>query len=249
MKKFFLSAAVLAFTLTAQAQCTPDESLIPDAFGVYPDTTQNFVNGEVNLPYSQVLHFKAPSDAGDVDPAYEGQTIQSFTVTGVDGMPPGLSYACNISTCQYPGGSTGCAAITGTPTTAGTYEMTINITAVVLVTLFPGVPPTPVTLNEAFGGYRIIVLEEESASIEKIENSALSIYPNPAKSMLTLSNLNSFSGISSVSIVNLEGKIMQTTDAAGVENIHLNTAALSSGVYIVEVQHANGTERKRFIKD
>jgi hypothetical protein len=249
MKKLVFLAAAFTMVLSAQAQCTPDETLIPDAFGVYPDTTQNFVNGEVNVAYSQVLHFKAPSDAGDVDPNFAGQIIESFTVTGVDGMPPGLTYACNISNCQYSGGSTGCATISGTPTQAGTFEITINITAVVLVSILPGVPPTALPVEETFGGYRIIVSEEGSASIEKIESSSLRIYPNPAQSLLTLSNLNSFSGISSVSIINLEGKIMQTTDAAGMENLHLNTAALSAGVYIVEVQHANGIERKRFIKD
>lgn len=249
MKKLVFSVAVIAMAIAAQAQCTPDETLIPDAFGVYPDTTQNFVNGVVGTPYSQILHFKAPSDAGDVDPNFAGQTIESFTVTGVDGMPPGLSYACNISNCQYAGGSTGCAAITGTPTEAGTFEMTINITAVILVTIIPGVPPTPLSQSETFDGYRIIIAEDGSASIEKLEKNTLSLHPNPANAVLTLSNLTDFVGVSSASIVSLDGKVMQNFDASGVEALELNTTTLSSGVYVVEVQHANGIERKRFIKE
>jgi len=249
MKKLLFSAFAFSLAMAAQAQCTPDPSLIPDAFGVYPDTTTNFVNGMVNSPYTQVLHFKAPSDAGDIDPAYAGQTIESFTVTGVDGMPPGLNYACNISNCQYTGGGTGCATISGTPTEVGTFEMTINITAVVLVTLVPGFPPTPLNVDESFDGYRIIVLDEGSASLEKIEKSSLTLYPNPLNTQLTLSNLKDFNGVSVVHILNLEGKVLQSADANGSEILVLNTAALAAGVYIVEVQHADGIERKRIIKE
>jgi hypothetical protein len=118
-----------------------------------------------------------------------------------------------------------------------------------LVTIIPGVPPTPLTQNETFGGYRIIVEDDGSAFIEKLEKNALSLYPNPANAVLTLSNLTDFSAVTSVSIVSLDGKVMQHVDAAGLEALDLNTAALSSGIYVVEVQHANGIERKRFIKE
>jgi hypothetical protein len=248
MKKLLLSVFVLGLSLTAKAQCTPDETLIPDAFGVYPDTTQNFALAEVGTPYSQILHFKAPIDAGDIDPAYEGQTIQSFTVTGVDNMPPGLSYACNISSCQYPGGSTGCAAITGTPTTAGTYELVINIDAVVLAVIVPGFPPVPVTVSETFAGYRIIVSPAGTATVELNIKPELMVYPNPAQDVLTIDNLNQFSNVGSVRIVNVEGKLIQSVAYNGDASMNINTEALVSGVYFVEIAHADGIERVKFMK-
>jgi hypothetical protein len=248
MKKLLFSVFALSFAISVKAQCTPDGTLIPDAFGVYPDTTQNFAIAEVGTPYSQVLHFKAPSDAGDIDEAYAGQTIESFTVMSVDNMPPGLSYACNISSCQYPGGSTGCAAITGTPTTTGTYEMVINIRAVVLAEILPGFPPVPVTVDESFGGYRIHVVEAGTASIEPNIKPELLVYPNPAQEVLTIDNLNQFSNVGAIRVVNVEGKLIQAVAYNGDASMTLNTEALVSGVYFVEIAHADGIERVKFMK-
>lgn len=250
MKKLLLSiAAVSLLSLGLNAQCTPDESLIDGAFGVYPDTVVNFASATVNVPYSQVLHFKAPSDAGDVDPNFAGQTIQSFTVTGVTGMPPGLSYACNVSTCQYNGGSAGCATVSGTPTEVGTYEMTINITAVVMVSLIPGFPPAPVNVEESFGGYRIHVLPEGTSFIEKLEKLSFSLFPNPVKSELFIANLNQLSGVERAQLFNIEGKQLQSYATQGADSITLDTEHLDAGVYFVQVQHQNGIERKKFIKE
>jgi hypothetical protein len=243
MKKLLFSVFALGLAVTAKAQCTPDGTLIPDAFGVYPDTTQNFAIAEVGTPYSQILHFKAPTNAGDIDPQYNGATINSFTVTGVVGIPPGLSYACNISSCQYPGGSTGCAAITGTPTTVGTYEITINITANLAVPLIGNI-----NVPQTFEGYRIHVVPAGTASISPSIKPELVVYPNPAQDVLTIDNLNQFSNVGAIRIVNVEGKLIQTIDYNGDASMNLNTEALVSGVYFVEIAHADGIERVKFMK-
>jgi hypothetical protein len=248
-KLLFSISTVSLFSLGLNAQCTPDESLIDGAFGVYPDTIINFASATVNVPYTQVLHFKAPSDAGDVDPNFAGQTIQSFTVTGVTGMPPGLSYACNVSTCQYNGGSAGCATVSGTPTQVGTYEITIDIKAVVLVSLIPGFPPTPVNVEQSFSGYRIHVLPEGASSIEKLENRTFSLSPNPVKKELFVANLNQLSGVEIIQLFNIEGKQLQAHASQGADSVTLDTELLEAGVYFVQVQHQNGVERKKFIKE
>lgn len=244
MKKLLFSLAVFGLYQTASAQCTPDPDLIPDAFGVYPDTTTNFANGVVGEPYSQILHFKAPTEAGEINPQFTGATINTFTVTGVDGIPPGLAYACNISNCQYNGGSTGCAAITGTPTTAGTYEMTINITANITIPIL-GSQNVP----QSFEGYRIIVSEDGGVSIEKNSISKLNVFPNPAQSSLTIANLKDFSQAYVAKILNVEGKLIQSLELSGLESVVFNTNNLTSGVYVVELIHANGVERTKFIKE
>jgi hypothetical protein len=243
MKKLLLSVFALGLVCSASAQCTPDGTLIPDAFGVYPDTTQNFAIAEVGTPYSQILHFKAPTEAGDIDPQYTGATINNFTVTGVEGIPPGLSYACNISSCQYPGGSTGCAAITGTPTTVGTYEITINITANLAVPLIGNI-----NVPQTFEGYRIHVVEAGTASISPDIKPELLVYPNPAQDVLTIDNLNQFSNVRIIRIVNVEGKLIQTVAYNGDASMNVNTEALVSGVYFVEIAHAEGIERVKFMK-
>jgi hypothetical protein len=244
MKKLLFSVFALGLAMTAKAQCTPDPSLIPDAFGVYPDTVQNFAIGEVGTAYSQILHFKAPTEAGDIDPTYTGATINNFTVTSVAGIPAGLNYACNISSCQYPGGATGCAAITGTPTTVGTYEITINITANLSVPLIGNI-----NVPQSFGGYRIHVVEAGTASIQSNIKPELMVYPNPVQDVLTIGNLNQFSNVGSVRIVNVEGKLIRSVTYNGDASMNINTEALVSGVYFVEIEHAEGVERVKFMKN
>jgi hypothetical protein len=243
MKKLLLSVFALGLVYSASAQCTPDGTLIPDAFGVYPDTTQNFAIAEVGTPYSQVLHFKAPVNAGDIDPQYNGATINSFTVTGVVVIPPGLSYACNISSCQYSGGSVGCAAITGTPTTVGTYEITISITANLAVPLIGNI-----NVPQTFEGYRIHVVAAGTASIAPNMNPELMVYPNPVQDELTIDNLNQFSNVGSIRIVNVEGKLIESVAYNGDASMNINTEALVAGVYFIEIAHAAGIERVKFMK-
>ena len=244
MKKLLLSFAALGFTFAIQAQCTPDETLVPDAFGVYPDTTQNFVNGVVGVPYVQVLHFKAPTDAGEINPQFNGATINTFTVTSVEGIPPGLSYTCNISNCQYNGGSTGCATISGTPTQAGEYDITINITANITIPILG-----PQNVPQAFEGYKIVVTEDGEVSIVKNEMATLSMYPNPVNEALTIANLNDFNQATVVNLYNLAGKLISSSHVQGLESITLNTITLSTGVYFIELEHNNGIERQKFIKE
>ncbi len=243
MKKLLFSGLAIMTLFAVQAQCTPDGSLIADAFGVYPDTTQNFAIAEVGVPYTQVLHFKAPTNAGDIDPNLSAFTISSFTVSSVTGIPPGLSYACNISSCQYPGGATGCAAITGTPTEVGTFEITINVTAV--ITLFGNNTNYPTS----FSGYRIHVVPAGTASLSQKEQTKWSIYPNPVQSELTIQNLGQIDGATSVNIFNVEGKMMKSVQVSGEDLMIIQTNDLFSGVYFVEIQNATGVERKKFIKD
>lgn len=243
MKKLLLIGAAFLLANVAQAQCTPDGTLIADAFGVYPDTTQNFAIAEVGTPYNQVLHFKAPTSAGDIDPTLAAFTITSFTVTDVEGIPPGLDYACNVSSCQYAGGSTGCAAITGTPTEVGTYEITINVTAV--ITILGNNTNYPAT----FSGYRIHVVPAGTASIQNWNGANLAMYPNPVQTQLTIQDLKQFTNVSAIKVVNIEGKTMQTMDIDNLEMVNISTGHLQSGIYFVEIQHANGVERRRFIKD
>ena len=60
------------FTFNSNAQCTPDPLYADSIYGAWPDTVTNFVSGQVGVAYIQVLDFKLPLDAGDVDPGFAG---------------------------------------------------------------------------------------------------------------------------------------------------------------------------------
>ena len=125
------------FTFNLNAQCTPDPLYADSIYGAWPDTVTNFVSGQVGVAYSQILDFKLPLDAGDVDPGFAGVPVDSAVLTQVTGLPAGLSYTCNNTACSWLGGEQGCATLEGTPTTAGSYDITITLDGWVTVFFQP----------------------------------------------------------------------------------------------------------------
>ena len=93
MKKLVLSiAALVAFTFSGYSQCTPDPQYMDSTYGAWPDTITDFPSGQEGVPYSEVLDFKVPSDAGDIDPSFTGVPVDSAVLDNVQGLPPGLTY-------------------------------------------------------------------------------------------------------------------------------------------------------------
>ena len=244
MKKLLLALVLTSSFSFSYAQCTPDPTLIPDAFGVSPDTIVNFPGAVLSAPYTTELHFKAPSDAGDIDPTFSGATITSFTVTSVTGIPPGMDYVCNIVSCQYSGGTTGCAVISGVCTVEGIYEIEINISAVINIP-FLGNQTVPRT----FTGYKIYVNEDGSVSVHDKQIEKLNLFPNPVSEKFTLTGLTADYGVNQISIFNMEGKLIQTVDYDNQSSIEVATTKLENGMYFVNILHDNGTEVLKFIKE
>lgn len=255
MKKTLLYfCAIILFSAQLNAQnCTPGANFADSSYGIWPDTTTNFAPGEVNVPYSEDLNFKVPSElSADVtggDPALEafiGSPIESFKVTSVAGLPTGYDYACNVATCEYLGGENGCANVYGTTADAGIYEVTITVEGVILVVLFPGTPAVPVTQEIDFGGYRI-----EVGSAGTIENTIapITVAPNPANESLSVYGITSSMEASEISIVNLEGKVVKTRDLEVSNDLNFNLSDVQSGIYFVKVAHKYGLDTIKFIKE
>jgi hypothetical protein len=76
---------------------------------------------------------------------------------------------------------------------------------------------------------------------EETNNISFSIYPNPASDQITIDSEEMIEGIT---IFNMFGELVQRVTSAtfSVEN-------LSNGVYVMNIQTANGVVRSRFIKE
>jgi len=99
-----LSVIFLTGILTnSNAQCVPDLTITDP--GIYPDSATGLPSGVVGTPYSEVIQAKVFTDT-----TLNGLpvVISNITITSVSGLPPGLTYSCNPSTCIFPGGSNGC---------------------------------------------------------------------------------------------------------------------------------------------
>lgn len=244
MKKILFTLLGFSAIHFSQAQCTPDASLIVEAFGIAPDTTQNFGPAFAGVAYSQVIHFKAPVTVEEALPdlGITG-TINTFTVSAVSGLPSGLSYQCSAANCTYAGGASGCAVVSGTPTTEGTYEITISVTASVT----SGILTLPVGPID-FEGYKIVVYNDSLMMVTDLKKEVLDIYPNPVNELLNIGNMDQLSAVTAIRIINLEGRVMEVIPFNGASKIEVNTAHYKAGAYFVEVTHANGIERRKFIK-
>ena len=247
MKKLLLSVAaigLLACSVEAQS-CIPGANFVDSTYGVWPDTTQNFPPAAANVAYSTDLNFKVPSTVpAELSAQFAGSAIQSFTVTGVVGLPSGYNYACNIANCTYAGGANGCANIWGTTATTGTYPITIELDATVMVSLLPGIPPGPFQVpgGVSFGGYKIIV---GTAGVITGVMEPLHAFPNPSNDITTVEGLNG----TRLTLNNLNGQELLIQSIEGLSTAELNLSNLNAGVYFINVYGEQGVETIRMIKN
>jgi hypothetical protein len=250
MKKLLLASFLVAAASSASAQvCTPDPLYADSVFGVWPDTTTNFAPGVVGVPYFQTLNLIVPQDAGSVDPQFAGVLLDSVAFNGVTGLPPGLTVACasqTPATCSYLTGQLGCGVIQGTPTTAGVYPLTLNVTA--YASLFGSVLP----VDQSFGGYRIVVTENNTGVLEFAGTGlgAVRNVPNPFSSRTSIEfQLTKVTDVT-VSVYNLLGEEMwmqEVQGKMGANRVNFESGSLPEGVYLYKVQSGKDTFTGRMV--
>ena len=247
MKKLLLSALfAMTYGLSWGQSCTPGTNFVDSTYGIWPDTTQNLPPADPNVSYSTDINFKVPSTVtAEIDPSgqFVGSVIQQFTIDAVQGLPPGFDFACNISNCTYLGGANGCANLYGTTDSVAVFPVTVDITATVLVILFPGLPPTPVTQTVSFDGYKIVV--GSGGTIDQVINP-LSLQPNPAAATIEVAGL--FAGGSSVvTLRDLSGKTIEVLQT-NASSVTFDLSKLASGSYLIELTDTFGTQQQKFVK-
>ncbi|MFA5573782.1 MAG: T9SS type A sorting domain-containing protein [Brumimicrobium sp.] len=238
MKKILLAFLSVGFVFLANAQADCDPSLA-DGYSTafYPDTVTNFNSGCIGEPYEQLIYFKVPTDTTiDFNGTNVNVDIIQIKLNSIDGLPNGLSIETNPANGIFPGGSNGCGVISGTPTAAGDYTITINVTS--SVDLFGG---TQIDQDDSFSGYHIVISDCSSSDIEKIElTESFVIFPNPAQNNVTIGNLRNDGTTKNIDVVNIEGKVVQSIKTIE-NNVTFSVADLDAGIYFVKVLQ-NGTQ-------
>jgi hypothetical protein len=240
MKKLLLAITVFFGTAAAvSAQCSPDPQYTSP--GVYPDSATNFSNACVGEPYSQLITNVVPADTTvQLIPGFPVTLpIDSIVVTNVQGLPPGMNFACNPAGCAYPGGTTGCAVISGVCNTPGTYNLIIDLSAYV------GGVATPNNFTLTY--YRIIVDPQPcSANVLQLAGDELfSLYPNPAGTSFNVKGLANVAA-ERVVVYNMEGKAVLETAFNGQD---IFIAHLNSGLYYVNIHSANAVQTVKLVKE
>ncbi|MEM0998566.1 MAG: T9SS type A sorting domain-containing protein [Bacteroidota bacterium] len=249
MKKFLLLPlllTVVTFTSTValQAQMCMHDSTI-QTVGIFPsDTLPDF---SVNLAANEKVDFIFPPDTTVL-----GQTVpfDSFLVTSVSNLPPGIQWECNVNhpVCNYlvtPGELTrGCVAVFGTPTQQNpAYPLwdSATVTGQGWVTV-PIIGPQSVN-DDIIVYYRIGPPVNLDASLS--EQVDLQVKPNPVVDNSVVAYNVPFTTDVNVTLYNQNGQEVRTIHA-GEQNagrhvlpVMLN-GTLSPGVYFVRFEMNDG---------
>lgn len=121
--------------LQTQAQCTPNPFFVQLGIpGVYPNPIQSpdLAQGTENLTYSETITvIVIPDTTIDLSVFFPGLPTINVEVAyqrinGFTGLPNGITYTCSPANCEIPGDTSGCVALGGTPTQAGTFTVGLD---------------------------------------------------------------------------------------------------------------------------
>lgn len=231
---------VLSFE-NSSAQCIPDITLT--APGIYPDSATGLPGGIVGQPYSEVIQARVLTDT-----VYNGlpAVISNITISGVTGLPPGLTYACNPATCVFPGGSNGCLLLSGTPSVAGSFNINVDLT--INGTIFGvAIPAVAQSIDYYVINIGTVGLPGDLSSIkfDLLQNT-----PNPASNYTDVTFTSPIGGDFTVKLYNMIGKevFKQTVRGmAGSNTTRILLDEYTPGVYMLSLENGNAVVTKRMI--
>lgn len=219
----------------ASAQCTPNAnmpkgSILPETLKyAYPATA-----------YSEVIYFRAPEDTiaktqfGDL-PAH----IDSMEITGVSGLPAGLTYTCNNNKCLVVGGEASCVTLSGTTTVKGEFPLKVYIKTYATIKSFVDIP---VTQNDSNSKYTLYVYGSVGLEDQTLARM-VSVYPNPAGHVL---NISSTAGKRvEVQLMDLTGRMLDKKYVTDHETMDLSQ--FSRGIYLVRIQSGENTHTQKIV--
>lgn len=241
MKKLYILTAFALTSLTAGAQCVVNQSVFsgPNDYRILPDTVTNLPLATVNVPYSTDLQFHVQPDTSVTTPFPATFNITDVTIDSIVGVPAGFSYSTNPVNGVFPGGSYGCAGVSGLatpgqegggPNSDGVYPIIIYLTANVDVFGTPTYMPFTKT------GYKVQIQGANNVVSTALVNFTVKQNsPNPADKQTVFNFTNPSTGNVQFTLYNILGETVREIKIAAVrgDNAYtLNTSDLPSGVYL-----------------
>lgn len=265
MKKQLLTLTLLLAGAFSYAQCTFTGgsttaldnylSARSQTWGSMPDTIDNLPPADLNQLYSTTIELKWASNTTELDPSAPSLAVNGIKITNVTGLPPGMTFVSASSTaddvycdgqgasatnCDWPGGSYGCIKIEGTPTSLGTYPITVSLE----VDHFGG----PSSGN--FEGFKMVVepvgLEENEVNPFKVKQNV----PNPFSDVTKITYSVKKQSQANFYVMNLLGEVVyeNSYDASEGENsINFNGSDLNEGIYMYTIEIDGKKVTKRMI--
>jgi len=138
-----------------------------------------------------------------------------------------------------PAGTTTVPTVTGTPT--NTYA-TVAVTAAAEL---PGTTTVDVTAEDKVTTQQYVInFTVAPDAIEPNGLSGISIYPNPVRHELTVTNVED----ATISIYELSGTLIRTINNPD-RDVQIDVSSLGAGVYLMKIQTSDQIIVSRFIKE
>lgn len=258
MRKLILLTLILFSTYAVAQVCEPDPQYADETAGVYPlpdsvgSDISSLDSAFVDMPYGMVMTAIVPDSVAfslNPDDPPTDFDLAKVVLDTIIGLPPGLTYTCEPTDCIFPDQNSGCVLISGTPTTTGTYSMTVNTRvdvglSVLIPITFPG---------DIFPGeYKIFV--DENVAVNTPTGNAIGLgqnIPNPFSTSTTIMINTHQSGEYDFKVYNLLGKEVyreKLSLSAGNNTYIFKGNELHSGLYFYTIgQQGNDIATKRMV--
>lgn len=243
-----------------------------DGIGVYPSTnlsslgTDSFTGAEDGLIVAAMYHIKANTVVNDLQVMLAtgtvpgGQIFGSIIDTTVllnDGTTPlFVADPVDVTAADISAGYIIIPFTGGVTLTPGAYYAAVELTsnsgsntiriaddetvAQPSIASMIYIPADASYTNGTAAGIRMIT---DALSVTENTLDGVSVYPNPSKGMITISNDNNTTN--TIAIYNVLGKEVFTSTANKSTSVDLS--ANGSGVYLVKVSNANGSTVERVV--
>ncbi|PKP22663.1 MAG: hypothetical protein CVU05_02810 [Bacteroidetes bacterium HGW-Bacteroidetes-21] len=222
------------------SQCTPDPNC-NDLLNPGEICPELLPDGTVGTPYNQTVTIIPPASA-DIG----GTTINivKIKITSVQNLPPGLTYAPTPTNGEFAVTNPitrYCVLLSGTPTTAGTYPLKINVTPYISVL---GVPVASTTQVDSTS---LSITINNNSGVYTVNANKLSAYdpqPNPFQSSTRLGFFATKTAQYELVVFDIVGNKLYTEKKMsnrGENFFDFNGMKLSKGMYFYSI--SNGTDK------
>lgn len=259
MKKIIYSVLAItsfAFSIDAQAQCTPDPSLT-DVITNPPGSTTS--GDTVWLPplngdgYSSTFYFNIPNTI-----PYSGSTatVNWFKVNSLTDLPEGLSYSCSTTDCNFDGGTQGCMEVSGDPGAS----VTPNTTYVLDFQYSGNVTASGLTLTLDASqlssipeiGTRIFAIKTSpTLGVKELGiSSNVNVVPNPTQGNAQLSFSANKSEKLNISVIDIQGRILSQNNVLtneGENTVDIDANGFAPGVYQIVLSNSKGNHSVKLV--
>jgi hypothetical protein len=239
----FIVSVLFSGIYTSNAQCEPDTVTCKDTLQQGAICPNALPDGYVGVPYSEVITIVPPGQYN-----YNGimVSVLNLVVDEVTNMPPGITYEASADTL-FPD-SAYCVLISGTPETAGVYDLGITVSALVNI---PGLGTVKIDSTTDDSSVSMTILLESGLDDPVWDDKTIICGPNPFINTTSIRMRSQGIDDAELVVYNLLGGVVyreQMRTSPGINRFLFNGQDLRHGTYIYHVSTKGEVYTNRLLK-